>query len=134
MLSEDADCCPHCRRPFEIVFVKFRFGRTAMIARCPNCAIASADEWRAAESNGAKKIARITRGFWRGVASRMDSLNLRFRYVLAFLIGAVISAAALRHGVHVYGGISPEDIRVGALMAIPAVALAIMFFRRKRQR
>jgi hypothetical protein len=64
----------------------------------------------------------------------MDSLNQRFRYVLAFLIGAVISAAALRHGVHVYGGISPEDIRVGALMAIPAVALAIMFFRRKRQR
>ena len=136
MLSEDADCCPHCRRPFEIVFVKFRFGRTAMIARCPNCAIASADEWRAAESkilDSAKKIARVTRGFWRGVASRMDSLNLRFRYVLAFLIGAVISAAALRHGVHVYGGISPEDIRVGALMAIPAVALAIIFSRGRQR-
>jgi hypothetical protein len=137
LMSEDPDCCPHCRSPFEIVFVKFRFSGTAMIARCPNCAIASADEWRAAESktlDSAKKIARVTRGFWRGVASRMDSLNQRFRYVLAFLIGAVISAAALRHGVHVYGGISPEDIRVGALMAIPAVALAIMFFRRKRQR
>ena len=136
-LSEDPDCCPHCRSPFEIVFVKFRFGRTAMIARCPNCAIASADEWRAAESktlDGAKKIARITRGFWRGVASRMDSLNLRFRYVLAFLIGAVITAAALRHTVHTYGGISREDIRAGALMAIPAVALAIIFFRGKRQR
>jgi hypothetical protein len=136
-LSEDPDYCPHCRSPFEIVFVKFRFGRTAMIARCPNCAIASADEWRAAESktlDGAKKIARITRGFWRGVASRMDSLNLRFRYVLAFLIGAVITAAALRHTVHTYGGISREDIRAGALMAIPAVALAIIFFRGKRQR
>jgi hypothetical protein len=138
-LGEDADSCPHCRSPFEIVFVKFRFGRTAMIARCPNCAIASADEWRAAESkilDSAKKIkiARVTRGFWRGVASRMDSLNLRFRYVLAFLIGAVITAAALRHSVHTYGGFSREDIRAGALMAIPAVALAIMFFRRKRQR
>jgi hypothetical protein len=136
-LSEDPDCCPHCRSPFEIVFVKFRFGRTAMIARCPNCAIASAEEWRAAESktlDSAKKIASITRDFWRGVASRMDSLNLRFRYVLAFLIGAVITAAGLRHGVHIYGGISPEDIRAGALLAIPAVALAIIFFRGKSQR
>ena len=93
-----------------------------MIARCPNCAIASAEEWRPAESktlDGAKKIARITRGFWRGVAYRMDSLNPRFRYVLAFLIGAVITAAVLRHAVHIYGGISREDIRAGALMAVP---------------
>ena len=135
-LSEDPDCCPHCRSPFEIVFVKFRFGRTAMIMRCPNCAIASAEGWRAAESktlDGAKKIARITRGFWRGVASRMDSLNLRFRYVLAFLIGAVITAAALRHGAHVYGGFSREEIRTDALMAIPVVALALISFRRKRR-
>jgi hypothetical protein len=135
-ISEDPDCCPHCRSPFEIVFVKFRFGRTAMIVRCPNCAIASAEGWRAAESktlDGAKKIARITRGFWPGVACRMDSLNLRFRYVLAFLIGAVITAAVLRHTVHTYGGISREDIRADALMAIPAVALAIIFFRRRRQ-
>jgi hypothetical protein len=64
----------------------------------------------------------------------MDSLNLRFRYVLAFLIGAVITAAVLRHTVHTYGGISREDIRADALMAIPAVALAIIFFRRRRQR
>ncbi|SDS76581.1 hypothetical protein SAMN05444158_7087 [Bradyrhizobium canariense] len=64
----------------------------------------------------------------------MDSLNLRFRYVLAFLIGAAITAAALRHAVHMYGGIPREEIRVGALMAIPAVALVIIFFRGKRQR
>ena len=136
-ISEDPDCCPHCRSPFEIVFVKFRFGGTAMIVRCPNCAIASAEGWRAAESktlDGAKKIARTTRGFWREVACRMDSLNLRFRYVLAFPIGAVITAAVLRHTVHTYGGISREDIRADALMAIPAVALAIIFFRRRRQR
>ncbi len=62
------------------------------------------------------------------------SLALRFRYVLAFLFGAVITAAALRRGVHVYGGISPEEIRNDALMAIPAVALAMIMFRRKRQR
>jgi hypothetical protein len=44
----------------------------------------------------------------------------------------VIAAAVLRHAVHVYGGFAREDIRWYALMAIPAVALAIVFFRRKR--
>ncbi len=63
----------------------------------------------------------------------MESLNLRFRYVLAFLVGAVITAAVLRHAVHVYGGISREDIRAGALMAIPAVALAIIFSRGRQR-
>jgi hypothetical protein len=82
-LSEDqADCCPHCRSPFEIVHIKFRFNGTAMIATCPNCAIASVEEWRAAESkilDNAKKLAVTARGFWQGVASRMDSLDQRFR-------------------------------------------------------
>src|SRR5260370_29767351 len=112
-ISKAPDCGPHCQGPFETVFVNFRLGRTAMIARCPNCAITSAEEWRAAESkalDGAKKIAGITRGFWRGVACRMDSLNLRFRYVLALLIGAVITPAGLRHAVHIYGGVPREYI------------------------
>jgi hypothetical protein len=49
------------------------------------------------------------------------------------MIGAVIAAAALRHGVHVYGGFSREEIRTDALMAVPFVALAAVFFRRKRR-
>jgi hypothetical protein len=135
-LSEDqADFCPHCRSLLEIIHVRFRFNGTAMIATCPNCAIACVHEWRAAESkilDNAKKLAITTRAFWHGVA-RMDSLERRFRYALAFLIGAVITAAALRHVLHVYGGIPREEMRWDALMAIPAVALAIIFFRRKRQ-
>jgi hypothetical protein len=138
VMSEDqADCCPHCRSALDIVFVKFGFGGTTMIARCPNCSMATPEVWYVGESkslDNAEELARITRGFWQGVAIRMDSLDQRFRYVLAFLIGAVITAAALRHAVHVYGGISREEIRGYALMAIPAVALAIIFFRRKRQR
>jgi hypothetical protein len=62
-----------------------------MIATCPNCAIASVEEWRAAESkilDNAKKLAVTARGCWQGVASRMDSLDQRFRYVLAFLFGS----------------------------------------------
>jgi hypothetical protein len=47
--------------------------------------------------------------------------------------GAVITAAVLCHGVHVYGGFSREEIRTGALMAIPVVVLAVIFFRRKRR-
>jgi hypothetical protein len=130
-LSKDqADYCPHCRSLFEIVHVKFRFNSIAMIATCPNCAIVSVDEWR---GDNVKKLAITTRGFWHGVA-RMDSLDRRFRYVVAFLIGALITAAALRHVLHVYGGITREEIRWDALMAIPAVALAIIFFRRMRQR
>jgi hypothetical protein len=131
-LRDQADFCPNCRSPFEIVTVKFRFNGTTMIVACPNCAIAS--RWRAAESlNNAKTLAINAQVFWRGIA-RMDSFERRFRYALAFLIAAVISAAALRHGVHVYGGFSREEIRVAALIAIPAVALAIIFFQRKRHR
>jgi hypothetical protein len=122
--KDKADFCPHCRSPFEIVTVKFSFNGTATIATCPNCAIACVEERRAAIT---------TRGLWQGVI-RMYSLDRRFRYVVAFLIGALITAAVLRHVVHVYGGISREEIRWDALMAIPAIALAIIIFRRMRHR
>jgi hypothetical protein len=63
----------------------------------------------------------------------MDPLNIRFRYILAFLFGAVIAAAALRHGFHVYAGFSREEIREDALLSIPFVVLAVIILRRKRQ-
>jgi hypothetical protein len=137
-LSEDqADCCPHCRKPFEIVHVKFRLNGTAMIACCPNCAMVSVDVVPAAESqiiDKAKKLAITTRAFWQKVATpMMESTNDRFRYVLALLIGALATAASLRHLIHTYGGVPREEIRAGALVAIPIVALVIVFFRRKRQ-
>jgi hypothetical protein len=137
-LSEDqADCCPECRKPFEIVHVKFRLSGTAMIACCPNCARVSVDVWPAAESqiiDMAKKLAITTRAFWQKVATpMMESTNDRFRYVLALLIGALATAASLRHLIHTYGGVPREEIRAGALVAIPIVALVIVFFRRKRQ-
>jgi hypothetical protein len=137
-LSEDqADYCPHCRKPFEIVHVKFRFNGSAIIACCPNCAMVSVDVMPAAESQiiyKAKKLATATRGFWQKVATPiMESTNDRFRYVLALLVGALATAASLRHLIHTYGGLPREEIRAGALAAIPIVALAIVFFRRKRQ-
>ena len=49
------------------------------------------------------------------------------------LFVAAIAAAALRHVVHVYGGIPPWEIREYALLALAAViALTIILFLRKR--
>jgi hypothetical protein len=63
----------------------------------------------------------------------MDPLSFRFRYFLAILFAAVVTAAALRHIIHVYVGFSREEIRTAALIATPLVAIAIIFFRRRRQ-
>ena len=63
-----------------------------------------------------------------------DRLNIRFRYILAFFFAAVITAAALRHGIHVYGGFSRGEIREDALIAIPFVVLAAIILRRKRNK
>jgi hypothetical protein len=82
----------------------------------------------------AKKLAITTRVFWQKVATPiMESTNDKFRYVFALLIGALATAASLRHLIHTYRGLPREEIRAGALVAIPIVALAIVFFRRKRQ-
>jgi hypothetical protein len=121
------DLCPHCQSPFEIVYVKFGFARTSLIVSCPNCAMSSAREWRAESKalDRLKTLATNTRSFWQGVAGRMGALNLRSRYVLTFLIGAIITSALLRHIIHTYGGISREGIRAGALVTIVVVTLAI---------
>jgi hypothetical protein len=124
--EDQADFCPHCQNRFEIVRVKFGFGGATTIATCPNCAMVSAERSRTVESNDWN--------FWQGPASVMDGFNQRFKYIAAFLIGAVIIAAVLRHTVHVYGGLPREDIRTDALIAIVAVLLVIIFLRRKRPR
>jgi hypothetical protein len=63
----------------------------------------------------------------------MDPLSFRFRHVLAVLFAAVVTAAALRHIVHVYGGIPREEIRVDALLlTIPLAVLAIFLLRKRR--
>jgi hypothetical protein len=79
-----------------------------------------------------KKLA-ITRAFWQVAARMTESTNDRFWYVLALLIGALATAASMRHLIHTYGGVPREEIRAAALVAIPIVALATVFFLRKRQ-
>jgi hypothetical protein len=60
-----------------------------------------------------------------------ETLNARFRHVLAFAITAVVIAALLRHTVHVYGGYSPADIRGYALMSIPLVVILLALAKGK---
>ena len=55
----------------------------------------------------------------------IETLNARFRRVFVSLIVAVLVAAVLRHVLHVYGWIPREDIRTGALIALP---FAISFY------
>jgi len=49
----------------------------------------------------------------------------RFRHLVVFLIIAVFVAAVLRHVLHTYGSISREEIRTGALIALP---FAVLFY------
>jgi hypothetical protein len=123
-----ADYCPHCGNPFQIVRVRFRFNGAATESVCPNCAIPSAEPEILA--NG-EQSGRIKQYVWRGLA-RMDSLDLRVRRIVAFIIGAVIVAGILRHAFHVYGGYSRPEIAMGALIAVPAVVLVIILLRKKR--
>jgi hypothetical protein len=55
----------------------------------------------------------------------LKTLNARFRHTVVFLIIAVFVAAVLRHVLHVYGWIPREDIRIGALIALP---FAVVFY------
>ena len=66
--------------------------------------------------------------------SRMDPTNVRLRYLVSIFFAAVVTAALLRHAVHVYAGYSREEIRTMALVAAGAgVLLTAIFFRiRKR--
>jgi hypothetical protein len=134
--QQSGDLCPYCRGPFEIVVVKLRFRGTEMVASCPNCALAAPDSWSTVQTrpDNQEKSVGISRGNWQRAVNMLDQLNLRIKYVLAFMIVAVIAAAALRHGVHVYGGFARDEIRTGALMTIPFVALAAVIFGRRQQR
>jgi hypothetical protein len=63
-----------------------------------------------------------------------EELNARFKSVVAFVVAAVFAAALLRHSLHVYGGISREEIREDAITAlIPAVSFLLILLARKRR-
>jgi hypothetical protein len=65
----------------------------------------------------------------------MDPTKFRMRYFIGFLFAAVISAAVLRHVLHVQGGFTRREILGGALAAAAiSIFLAAVLLRRRRGR
>jgi hypothetical protein len=59
-----------------------------------------------------------------------DPREFRLRSFLVLAFATVLLAALLRHVLHVYGGLSREDIRVDALLAALAIGVMAALFRR----
>ena len=63
-----------------------------------------------------------------------DPRSFRLRNFVVIGIAAVVMAAALRHTLHVYGGIPPEEIRwdalAAALIAVSATVVIVKIRRR----
>ena len=122
--DELRDRCPYCRNPFEIVVVRFSTFNTGIVLSCPNCAIVSADPVDTARSGGMLSIARGVR--------MIAAFNARFRNIVASVIIAALAAALLRHGIHVYAGFSPQEIRIGAFLGIPAVVVVLLLLGKRK--
>jgi hypothetical protein len=124
------DMCPHCRKRLEIVCLKFRLYGTVMLSACPNCGIVIGD-YGSESLVGYQRPIQLADA-WKGAFNLMRALNTRFRRIVACVLAAVIVAALARHAAHVYGGIAPPDIRVGALIAlIPAISFLLIFMGRR---
>ena len=54
----------------------------------------------------------------------MDPIKLRMRYLIGFFVAAVLTAAVLRHFLHVQVGLTREEIRSG----VPITASIAIFF------
>jgi uncharacterized membrane protein YeaQ/YmgE (transglycosylase-associated protein family) len=64
----------------------------------------------------------------------MDPTKLRLRYLLGILVAAVVTAAGLRHFLHVEAGYTREEIRTRALIpAVIGLFLVIALVRRRRR-
>jgi hypothetical protein len=124
--AEQIGDCPYCHTRLEIVCVKFGLSSVATVSACPNCAVVAADR------HGAKVADQFSAKEPTGSVDRITTgLRARYRYSLAFLLGAVITAAFLRHTIHMNAGIAPQEIRGGALAA--AFVLVLIFLGKKRR-
>ena len=69
-----------------------------------------------------------------GGAHMLDPRDFRLRYFLLILLAAVLIAALLRHTLHVYGGLSREDIGLDALLAAISIGFVMVCLRRLLRR
>jgi hypothetical protein len=67
-----------------------------------------------------------------GLFCGMDPTRFRMRYLVGIVVAAVVTAAALRHVVHIY--VSLEEIRAVALTAAGVgILVAILLLRRRKR-
>jgi hypothetical protein len=64
----------------------------------------------------------------------MDPTSFRMRHLLGIVAAAVVIAAVLRHVFHVHLGLSREEIRAEALIAVAAIVGALILARYVAQR
>ena len=122
-MSDGPDYCPHCRQRFEIVFVKFTAFGARAVSSCPNCALLPIEP----------RSMRTTSRYFSGTRM-IEALNSRFKIIVFMGLAAILIAGFLRHALHIYGGISREDIRADSLLLICAFGIVIVFFKVLRQR
>jgi len=90
------------------------------------CRVLSAEKRRVIKRNA------VMRGY-----CMWDPRTFRFRNFVAIALAAIITAAVLRHTLHVYGGINREEIRWHALTAVFIVISAFgarVLVKRMRRR
>jgi hypothetical protein len=60
----------------------------------------------------------------------LKQLDSRFRHIVRAMSSAILLAALLRHGLHVYGGFSREEIRISALITVGIVIATTIVLQR----
>jgi hypothetical protein len=63
----------------------------------------------------------------------MDPTKYRMRYLLAILVTAIMTAALLRHFLHVGAGFTRTEIFIGALLAATGIFLTAVLYRFARR-
>jgi len=63
-----------------------------------------------------------------------DPREFRFRYLVGIVLATILIAALLRHVLHVYAGLSREDIRADALIAVLVTVGTTILLRRLSRR
>lgn len=120
MIAVEPDWCPYCRIHYEIALVQFRVLSVDALARCPNCAFVP----NVSTSKSVSIRTSPVRSAFKWTVKMATLLNRRYKAVLLFLCAAVLTAAFLRHNIHVYWQISPHDIRIGSLAMLAAAVTA----------
>jgi hypothetical protein len=64
----------------------------------------------------------------------MDPTQIRMRYLILILLTAVLTAALLRHTLHVEGGLTRKQILAAALVALAVGTIAAVAFSRWKRR